>query len=60
MPGSRGNREAARPADLAEWQARTFPALRRPPAPSYDDALPDDLFADPEETRRILERLRAE
>jgi hypothetical protein len=26
---------------------------------SYDDELPEDLLADPEETRRILDRLRS-
>jgi len=62
MPGSRGNDpRGARPQRLAEWQAGRLAALRgAPPATvSYDDELPVDLLADPEETRRILDRIRA-
>lgn len=62
MPGSRGNDpRGARPARLAEWETRRLEALRGAPpaAVSYDDELPDDLLADPEETRRILDRLRS-
>jgi hypothetical protein len=62
MRGSRGNDpNGARPARLAEWQTRRLEALRGRPARavSYDDELPDDLLADPEETRRILDRLRS-
>lgn len=62
MPGSRGNDpRGARTARLAEWQAGRIAALR-PPAlssVSYDDELPIDLLADPEETRRILDRIRS-
>jgi hypothetical protein len=62
MPGSRGsNPDGARPATLAEWQTRRLEALRGRPARSvsYADELPEDLLADPEETRRILDRLRS-
>lgn len=62
MPGSRGsNPNGAQPASLAEWQARRLEALRGSPpsSVSYDDELPIDLLADPEETRRILDRLRS-
>lgn len=62
MPGSRGNDpRGARPARLAEWQTRRLAELRGAPpsSVSYDDALPVDLLADPEETRRILDRLRS-
>jgi hypothetical protein len=62
MPGSRGNDpRGARPARLAEWQQRRLEELRgsRPSSVSYDDELPVDLLADPEETRRILDRLRS-
>lgn len=62
MPGSRGNDpRGARPARLAEWQTRRLEALRGAPSTSvsYDDELPDDLLADPEETRRILDRIRS-
>jgi hypothetical protein len=62
MPGSRGsNPNGAQPANLADWQARRLEAVRGRPARavSYDDELPIDLLADPEETRRILDRLRS-
>jgi hypothetical protein len=62
MPGSRGSDpRGARTERLAEWQTRRLAALRGRPARavSYDDELPEDLLADPEETRRILDRLRS-
>jgi len=48
-------------ARLAAWQTRRLEAVRGRPASSfsYDDELPIDLLADPEETRRILDRLRS-
>lgn len=64
MPGSRGPTErpssgGADRAKLAEWERRTFSALRRHrDAPTLvDDELPDDPLRDLEETRSALRRL---
>ena len=58
---SRGNSPSggASREKLAEWQARTFPALRRQrdAATPFDDELPDDTLADLDETRSALGRL---
>lgn len=59
MPGSRGNSEAASRAKVAAWQARRFPSLAPRNGPSLNEALPDDLFADSAETRRILDEFRS-
>lgn len=46
-------------ARLADWEVRTFTALRRQrdAATPVDDELPDDLLADVEATRAALRRL---
>ena len=56
----RESRGKADPAALAEWEARTFTALRRhrDAATPIDDELPDDPLADLAETESALERLR--
>lgn len=48
------------PEALAEWEARTFTALRkqRDAGTPFDDELPDDPLADLDETRAALARLR--
>lgn len=59
-PGSsRPHSAGADPAALAEWETRTFSALRRhrDAATPVDDELPDDPLADLVETRSALERL---
>ena len=67
MTEQTGARPSRRPTpdDLADWQARTFPALAAyaPPPPAairLDDELDDDLFADPDATRAHLAALRRE
>lgn len=66
MPASPGNSESrpssggVDPAKLADWEARTFSALRRhrdAPTP-IDDELPDDPLRDLDETKSALERIR--
>lgn len=60
--GARPSRRPA-PADLADWQARTFPGLGRyaasPPAElGLDDELADDLIGDPDAARAHIAALR--
>jgi len=60
--GARPSRRST-PADLAAWQARTFPALARyaPPPPGelgLDDELAADLLADPDAARAHIAALR--
>jgi len=65
MPASPGNDSARRssggadPAKLAEWEARTFSALRRHRDAStpVDDELPDDPLRDDAETKSALDRI---
>lgn len=64
MPGSPGRPErphsnGASREKLAEWERRTFSALRRHrDAPTLvDDELPDDPLRDLDETRSALRRL---
>lgn len=64
MPGSRGaeprpSSGGVTPQALADWEARTFTALRRQrdAATPVDDELPDDPLADLEATRSALNRL---
>jgi hypothetical protein len=63
MPPSRGDeRPSSAGADrtkLAEWEARTFGALRRHRdlVTIVDDELPDDPLADLDETRSALGRI---
>ena len=64
MPGSHGGspRRKSAGADrekLAEWEARTFGALRRHRdlVTVVDDELPDDPLRDLDETRSALERI---
>ena len=65
MPASPGN-DARRssggvdPAKLADWEARTFSALRRRRDAStpVDDELPDDPLRDDAETKSALARIR--
>ena len=54
MPGARVD-------ELSEWMVRRFSALRRHAEAPMDlvDELPDDLLADPEESRRIIDRYRS-
>lgn len=61
--GARPNRPAT-PAELAEFTARTYvselPLVRRPPAElPLDLELADDPFANPDETRAHIARIRA-
>lgn len=60
MPTSRGN-DPVRPADLSEWEQRTFPALRRirdaARSTPVDDALPENPWDHMTETRAALDRL---
>lgn len=61
--GARPSRRP-QPDDLADWQARTFGALRRyaPPPPgdiSLDDEVADDPIADPDATAAHIAALRA-
>ena len=60
--GARPNRPAT-PAELAEFTARTYVSelalVRRPPAElPLDLEVADDPFADPEQTRAHIARLR--
>lgn len=64
MRVSRGNERPSSPAGasrekLAEWEARTFTALRRHRDAStpVDDELPDDPWLNPEEMRSALSRI---
>lgn len=56
--GARPNRPATTEA-LAEWETRTFSALRRRRDAStpVDDELPDDPLRDLAETKSALERM---
>jgi len=58
-PEPRRSSGGADPAKLAEWEARTFGALRRhrDATTPVDDELPDDPLADLEETRSALRRI---
>ncbi len=64
MPGSRGSERPSSPTGasrekLAEWEARTFSALRRnrDAATPVDDELPEEAWRDPVEMRSALDRL---
>lgn len=64
MPSSPGNEPrrssgGVDPAKIAEWEARTFGALRRQrdATTPIDDALPDDPLRDLDETRTALRSL---
>lgn len=48
------------PNKIAEWEARTFAALRRHRDAStpVDDELPDDPLRDDDETKSALARIR--
>ncbi len=57
MPGSRGHNPAgADPAKVAEWRRTRLAAVRerRIRSAGFDDALPVDMLADPEATRRAI------
>ncbi len=57
MPGSRGNEPTgASPERLDEWRRRRVPALQRryDRNAGEDAALPLDMLADPERTRRAI------
>lgn len=61
--GARPSRRPS-PAELADWQARTFSALARfaPPPPGaigLDDELADDPIADPDAGAAHIAELRA-